>query len=37
MVDESAAESEQQDGTIHVALDESFRPLICVGATVAET
>jgi hypothetical protein len=37
MVDESAAETEQQDGTIHVALDESFNPLICVGATVAET
>ncbi len=25
------------DGTIHVAFDESFSPLVCVGATVAET
>lgn len=33
-VEEDGAED---DGTIHVALDESFSPLLCVGAAVAET
>jgi hypothetical protein len=30
-------DSSEGNGTIHVALDESFSPLLCVGAAVSET
>ncbi|GAB3751291.1 hypothetical protein [Microlunatus parietis] len=34
---QSQEDEADADGIIHVALDESFDPMVCVGATVAES